>query len=146
MSEKEKEYKPFSRTIKIEEKTGDYEVREERLQKYAHLMSTKVVHALREDQEMANKYVHYARTKSALKREINRRNESRRLMSAKSTTNSAIKFSKVVLPQEKENWQSSGGRIVELEKDPLALKVDQISAYPTYDKKQMLNELYQEPI
>lgn len=31
-------------------------------------MNTKAVHALREDQEMAKKYLNYARTKSALKR------------------------------------------------------------------------------
>lgn len=61
-------------------------------------MTNKLVQALKEDCEMAEKYVHFARTKSAIRREHNRRNECRRLMSAKITTSSAAKFSKKDIP------------------------------------------------
>ncbi len=39
--------------------------------------------ALREDHEMANNYVGFARAKTAFKKELNRKAESRRLLSAK---------------------------------------------------------------
>lgn len=43
-------------------------MKKESINKYSHLTSTKLVHALREDEEMAKKYVEYARTKSALRK------------------------------------------------------------------------------
>lgn len=38
------------------------------MKKYSHIVNTKLVQAAREDQQMAEKYVHYARVKSALRR------------------------------------------------------------------------------
>jgi len=38
------------------------------LKKYYHVVNTKLVQAAREDEQMAEKYVHYARVKSSLKR------------------------------------------------------------------------------
>jgi hypothetical protein len=38
---------------------------------------------MREDREMASNYVGFARAKTAFKRELNRKSESRRLLSAK---------------------------------------------------------------
>ena len=42
--------------------------RDDCLNKYTHLVRTKMVHAVREDEEMAKKYLHYARVKSAIRR------------------------------------------------------------------------------
>lgn len=52
---------------------------------------------------MALKYVHYARVKSAQRKELNRRSESRRLMSTKKTNKSMTKFSKLEPSENKSN-------------------------------------------
>lgn len=64
------------------------------LAKYAHCVENKLIQALREDREMARNYVNFARVKTAMKRELNRKNESRRMLSAKQSNSREYKFTR----------------------------------------------------
>lgn len=100
-------------------------------------MNTKTVLALREDQELAKKYLDYARVKTVLKKEQNRRNESRRLMSAKPATKSVIKFTRIG-ETNKEDLENVKGLVVDLRKDPKVIASDPLNAYPTYNRRNLL--------
>jgi hypothetical protein len=52
---------------------------------------------------MAEGYVNFARAKSAMRREHNRRNESRRLMSGKLSVSSSVKFIKRNIPLKEDD-------------------------------------------
>jgi len=131
VSEEKKPYKAY--TIKVEEVKVEDKNRDECIKKYSHLVKSKMVHAAREDQEMAKKYVNYARVKSALKREMNRKNESRRLLSTKTSNQKNITNQKAISTVDKENEEKF--EVIDLSKDPLALPSNQINDFPTYNRR-----------
>lgn len=65
-------------------------------------------------------------------------------MPAKPTSSNARKFTKV--PQEKENLDQDKALIVDLSEDPLCIPADNINAYPTYNRRHFLKDLYEQPI
>lgn len=85
-SSNKKEYKAFSREIKIVEKDAVKEHEPDNLDKYSHCIQNKLVQALREDRELAGKYVNYTKQKTTMRTEMNRKLESKRLFSAKHVT------------------------------------------------------------
>ncbi len=92
-SSSKKEYKAFSREIKIIEKE-DVKVHEpDNLDKYSHCIQNKLVQALREDREMAGKYVNYTNIKTTKRTEMNRKLESKRLLSANHVTSKRNQYS-----------------------------------------------------
>ena len=80
VSDKRKE---TTHNLRLQVPSPNAEVGPHGLQKYLHVMEQKLVQAMKEDTEMASKYVGYARAKTAFKRELNRKTESIRLLSAK---------------------------------------------------------------
>lgn len=85
-SNNKKDFKAFSREIKIIEKEIVKEHEPDNLDKYSHCIQNKLIQALREDREMAGKYVNYTKQKTTLRTEMNRKLESKRLFSAKHVT------------------------------------------------------------
>ena len=72
MSENKREVEPQPKAkaqTPIEENDEDGDD----LAKYAHCVENKLMQALREDREMARNYVNFARVKTAMKRELNRK-------------------------------------------------------------------------
>ena len=131
--EKKKPYKAYCETIKVVEEKVEDKNRDDCLKKYSHLVKSKLVHAVREDQEMAKKYVNYARVKSALKREMNRKNESKRFLSTKTSNQKNISYQKTIIKIDKENEEKV--EIIDLSKDPKALPSNQINDFPTYNRR-----------
>lgn len=77
-----------------------------------------------------------------MKREINRRNESRRLMSAKTSTQPGVKYHKLTL-HNKENDEKTE-KMVDLTKDPLGLPSNKMITHPTYNRRDLLKNLYEQ--
>jgi hypothetical protein len=103
-------------------------------------MEQKLVQALREDREMANNYVGFARAKTAFKRELNRKNESRRLLSAKQ----GAREYRLKRPASAEKGREQmRGAVHDLTKDPLCVAGDAPEGYPTYDRHQFLKTRYE---
>jgi hypothetical protein len=144
VSENKKDPEPVLRLTKAAPKTADPENEDDNLEKYFHCMQNKLVQALNEDREMALNYVDFARVKTSMKRELNRKSESRRLLSAKHTSVKQYTISHRA-SEEKENLLDSL-RVVDLTKDPLNLLPDHIDPYPTYNKRQFLKKRYEEPV
>lgn len=63
------------------------------MDKYQHCIQNRLVQALREDREMAAKYVNYTKQKTTMRTEMNRKLESKRLFSAKHLTSKRGEFS-----------------------------------------------------
>lgn len=115
------------------------------LQKYLHCMEQKLVQALREDREMAANYVGFARAKTAFKRELNRKNESRRLLSAKQGARE-YRLKRPASAGKGTATEELRGAVHDLTKDPLSVAADAPDRHPTYDRRQFLKTRYEEPV
>ena len=82
---------------------------------------------------MARNYVDFARVNTAMKRELNRKNESRRMLSAKQSNAREYRFARASTVEDKENAEK--GKVFDLTKDPLSVKPNAINPYPTYNKR-----------
>lgn len=90
------------------------------LQKYLHCMEQKLVQALREDREMAKNYVGFARAKTAFKKELNRKTESRRLLSAKQGAKE-YRLKRPASAGKGNESEITRGKVIDLREDPLNL-------------------------
>lgn len=97
MSENKREAEPQHKAKAQTQTEEPIEDRDD-LGKYAHCVENKLTQALREDREMARNYVNFARVKTAMKRELNRKNESRRMLSAKQSNAREYKFARASTP------------------------------------------------
>ena len=64
---------------------------------------------------------------------MNRKNESKRLLSTKLSNQKNITYQKTITTFDKENEEKV--EIIDLSKDPLALSPSQIKDFPTYNRR-----------